>query len=103
MKILIFSFFVLTLSSCAHSIHDVYVSDFDSNKKIESNQIIQARTEQFVILGFTQETEYVNQAYAQLQSLCPGEIVGITTQISSSLGFLSWTNKALMQGFCLNK
>ncbi len=103
MKILIYLFCAATLSSCAHSIHDVYVSDFGGTKQMDANQIIQAKTEQFVILGFTKETDYVNQAYVSLQSKCSGEIVGISTQLSSSLGFLSWTNKALMQGFCLNK
>ena len=32
-----------------------------------------------------------------------GRIEGITTQISTSLGFFSWTNKVLMKGFCFNE
>lgn len=88
-------------SSCAHSVHQVHTSDFDPYAPIESGKMISAQAEQFVILGFTSETEYVNQAYQKLMAQCPGRITGITTQLSTSLGFFSWTNKTLMQGLCL--
>lgn len=107
MKLIFISFLFLT--SCAHSIHQVYTSDFNLSQnpaetkavKIEMGKMIKVQTEQFVVLGFTTQTDYINQAYNSLQSQCPGPITGITTQLSSSLGFLSWTNKALMQGLCL--
>lgn len=85
------------ISSCAHSIHQVHTSDF---VKSSNGKVIQAKAEQFVILGFTKQTDYVDQAYASLLKQCPGSISGITTQISTSLSFLSWTNKALIQGIC---
>lgn len=92
---------ILLLSGCAHSIHDVYVSDFGNYPKLEQGEMVSARTEQFVILGFVTETHYVDQARAMLMQKCPqGEITGISTQFSTSLGFFSWTNKILMQGLC---
>lgn len=100
------------LMSCAHSIHEVHTSDFElpavtkKNKTniIELGQVVNSRSEQFVVMGFTQETDYVNQAYANLMNQCMGvAITGITTQLSTSLGFFSWKNKVLMQGMCLNK
>jgi len=97
------SVLVLTMAAgCAHSIHEVHTSDFTPGASLQNGLMIKATAEQFVFLGITQETNYVDQAYQQLQSQCPnGRITAITTQISTSLGFFSWTNKALMQGLCL--
>lgn len=89
-------------SACAHSIHQVHTSDFTPGTPIESGEMIKASTEQFVILGFTQQTNYVDEAYQKLMAACPGgAVTGITTQLSTSLGFFSWTNKTLMQGLCV--
>jgi hypothetical protein len=91
------------LSGCAYSIHEVHTSDFAPYSKIEQGEIVSAKAEQFVILGFTGNTDYVESAYAQIMSSCPkGTLSGITTQISTNLSFLSWTNVALMQGLCVN-
>lgn len=90
------------LSGCAHSIHQVHTSDFSPGAPIQSGDMVKGQSEQFVILGFTSETEYVNRAYQNLMNACPnGTITGITTQYWTSLGFFSWTNKILMQGLCL--
>lgn len=90
------------LSGCAHSVHEVHTSDFTGAGPIHSGRVVSAQTSQFVILGFKSETDYVNEAYMKLMSTCPdGTITGITTQYSTSLGLLSWTNKILMQGLCL--
>ncbi len=89
-------------TGCAHSIHQVQTSDFSPMRPIESGQMIKGDAEQFVIFGFVSETEYVNQAYQQLLSACPqGNVTAITTQLSTKLGFFSWTNRALMQGLCV--
>ncbi|MFS4460970.1 hypothetical protein [Bdellovibrio sp. HCB2-146] len=94
----------LFLASCAHSIHEVQTSDFIPSAPIEAGEMVKASTEQFVVLGFVGNTDYVDQAYHKLMSACPnGAISGITTQYSTSLGFFSWTNKILMQGLCLPK
>lgn len=96
------SLIFLVLSGCAHSVHQVHTSDFMPYARITSGEVIQGRGEQFVVLGFTQQTEYVDQAYRQLLQNCrTGRVTGITTQFSTSLGFFSWTNKILMQGLCL--
>ena len=93
---------LLVLSGCAHSIHQVHVADFNPTAPLEKGNVVKGSSEQFVILGFTGQTDYVDQAYERLQGACPrGTITGITTQFSTSLGFFSWTNKILMQGLCL--
>lgn len=93
---------LLGLAGCAHSIHEVHTSDFIPGVPIESGEMVKGYAEQFVIMGFTSETDYVDSAYKKLMAACPnGAITGITTQISTSLGFFSWTNKALLQGLCV--
>jgi hypothetical protein len=49
----------------------------------------------------TDNTHYVDEAYAQLLSQCTGEIVGVNTRYSTKLGFLSYRNTVDMQAFCL--
>ncbi len=93
---------LLMTTGCAHSIHEVHVSDFNPGRSLKDGRRVKASTEQFVVLGFTGNTDYVDDAYKKLMSECPtGVITGITTQFSTSLGFFSWTNKILMQGLCL--
>lgn len=98
-----FAFIIAALlSGCAYSVHEVHTSDFLPSAQLTSGHVVKSASEQFVILGFTGNTDYVNEAYAKLMSSCPnGVITGITTQYSTSLGFFSWTNKVLMQGLCL--
>lgn len=92
---------MLLLSGCAHSVHQVYISDFGSYPKLEQGQMIKATAEQFVIMGFVYDTNYVDTARQKLMAQCPqGEVSGISTQFSTSLGFFSWTNKVLIQGLC---
>ena len=93
---------VFFMTGCMHSIHEVHVSDFEPYGAFEAGKIIKAKSEQSVILGFVNQTNYVDKAYKDLESKCPkGRIQGITTQYSTSLGFFSWTNKILMQGLCV--
>jgi hypothetical protein len=92
----------LVLSGCAYSIHDLYISDFQPYAPLEKGQMIKAEAEQFVVMWFVQDTNYVDRAYEKLQTQCPNKaITGISTQYSTSLGFFSWTNKVLMQGLCV--
>jgi hypothetical protein len=106
MKRLFFIFFVTLLSAaCTHSLHLAHVGDFSPTYKgLGSGKMIQAKADQFVVMGFVQNTDYVDSAYAQLQAACPnGSIQGIMTQYSTSHGFFSWTNHIDMQGLCLSR
>ena len=86
-------------AGCAHSIHESQTSDFREMKAWAPQ--IEAASEQFVIMGFVTDTNYVNSAFNELQTKCPGRITGITTKYSTSLGFFSWTNKIRMTGYCI--
>ena len=95
--------FILLISvACTHSVHLVHVGDFRPYQKMTSGKRIEAKAEQFVVMGVTQETDYVNLARAELMKQCPnGVIQGPMTRISTSHGFFSWTNKAYMQALCV--
>ena len=100
----IFLFFIICtfFAQCAHSVHLVQANSFDNTSDHKSSKIIEAKSEQFVILGLVTQTDYVDQAYRILQEKCEeGTIQGVVTQYSTSLGFFSWTNKILMKGLCI--
>lgn len=100
---LILAALAVTVVACTHSVHIVHVGDFRPYQKITSGKRIEATTEQFVVLGFTSETNYVNLAREELLKQCPsGQIQGPVTRISTSHGFFSWTNKAHMQALCVS-
>jgi hypothetical protein len=103
-KLFILIIFVLFGVSCTHSVHLVHVGDFRPYQKITAGKTIEATAEQWVFLGFTLETDYVNIARADLMKQCTdGVIQGPVTRLSTSHGFFSWTNKLHMQGLCVKK
>lgn len=103
MKFVAATFLLLGLMGCTHSLHVAHVSDFGPTyQSYEKGKLIKAYQEQFVVMGFADNTNYVDQAYLELQKKCPGgDIQGVTSQFSTSHGFFSWTNKIAMQGICL--
>lgn len=87
-------------AGCTHSVHLVHVSDFTPYGN--EGQKLLVKTERKVILGFGQDTAYVDDAYRKLMQKCPdGQIVGITTESMTSQGFLSNTDKIYMKGRCV--
>ena len=96
-------FLALLLSGCTHSIHLVHMGDFEPTyKAFNKGEWVSAETEQFTILGFVTQTDYVDKAYAELKSQCPkGQIQGVQTEYLTSHGFFSWTNRIRMQGLCI--
>jgi hypothetical protein len=102
MQRLLITLVFLILSGCAHSLHMVHVGDFSPWSAPAKGQMIEARSEQFVVMQWVDNTDYVDQARQKLIEKCDGgRITGITTQFSTSLGFFSWTNKILMRGLCV--
>lgn len=93
---------VLAITGCTHSIHMVHTDGFGSNMKAktQNTKIVEARAEQKVVLFFAFDTDYVDQAKADLESQCQGNLQAVSTQFSTSHGFLHWTNKILMKGVC---
>jgi hypothetical protein len=79
------------------------MSDVSANTPKAINiekHLIEVSSEQTVVLGFAFDTDYVDQAYRELQKKCPTDIVAVNTQYSTSHGFLHWTNKIRMKAVC---
>jgi hypothetical protein len=90
---------------CSYSMHEYQASGYapitPSSGPPPKAEWIHARAEQSVVLGVTDNTRYVDEAYAQLLSQCPGDIVGLNTRYSTKLGFLSYKNTIEVRAFCL--
>ncbi len=90
------------LTSCTYALHQVHEGDLERIPTGREFRRVKSQAEQFVVLGFVRQTDYVDKAYADLAKSCTGhEVEGIQTRYSTAHGFLSWTNKVVMQGYCL--
>lgn len=100
MRFIILSLFSLIIS-CSHSTHLVHVSDHSLKLDQSKGKKIEIESKQHTIMGFVFDTNYVDQARAQLIKKCPtGDIKNIVTRYSTSHGFFSWYNKIHMQARC---
>jgi hypothetical protein len=91
-------------SGCTYAMHEYQAGGYapaTPGPGTRQGGWIHARSKQHVILGITDNTDYVDEAYAELVSQCPGDIVGVNTRFSTSLSFLSYTNVIDMQATCL--
>lgn len=92
----------ISLASCAYSVHQVHVSDFEPHRSPKEGTVIHAHAEQKVLVGLVNNLFYVDRALGDLMSKCPGGIIsGITTEYMTKLGFLHWTNHIYLTGQCL--
>ena len=87
---------------CTYSVHDVHFSGFSPGVSLTMGRPVEAKADQFVFLGITAETNYVDEAQRNLMAMCPrGSLQGITSRLSTSHGFLSWTNKLVLSARCI--
>ncbi len=91
---------VLVASGCAHSVHQVYVSAMDSKATYGKGRWVQVETQDFVILSFAAQTNYIETAYRELQDKCPGRIAQVTSEHLTSFKFLSYDQKLILRGLC---
>ncbi len=92
----------LVASGCTYSIHQVHSTDYLTEVPRGRSRVITAEATQDVILYLTTSTEYVEQAHERLLAQCPqGEIVGIHGRHSTAHSFLSFTNKLVLKGLCV--
>ncbi len=93
---------LLLSSSCTYSVHLTHTSDFSGMASYAQAKVIEAEVEDTTFLGLTGESAYVDEAFEALQDKCKqGRITGIQTRYSTSHGFMSWTNKVVMKGYCI--
>ena len=92
---------LMILGGCTHALHQNHTSDYKLEGPLSDYRLIEARFEQTVVMGFAGETNYADDAFAELKRQCPdGKVTGIQTRYSTSHGFLSWKNVIFMQGYC---
>jgi hypothetical protein len=95
----------LMACGCSYSMHEYQAAGYaaPSNPAGPPRQAewIHASAHQHVVLGITDNTRYVDEAYARLLGQCPGDIVAVNTRYSTALSFLSYKNTVDMQAFCL--
>ena len=97
-------FFFLSLFltvSCTYSVH---LSQINRNNQPISKELtkqVEIVTERKIFLGFTFNSNYVDDAYDKLLKACPQEVVAVNTQYSTSHSFLHWTNKITLRAICL--
>ncbi len=101
-KLLFFSLPIIL--NCMSSVHQFNQSDPMSFQDYQSAKKITADAEQFAILGFVYDTNYVEEAIKKLHDSCPdGSIEQIGTTFKTKLGFMSWTNQIHLVGYCRGK
>ncbi len=92
---------IMMLSACTSSIHMSQV-DIGSNsqKDLDEGKVIAIEKSQKNILGFVYDSNYVDQAYAELLQRCPNGTAMINVEYLTNHGFLSWTDKIRLKAIC---
>lgn len=89
------------LKACSSSVHQYNAGDVRSPLPAKSIKKISAESEQFTILGFVFDTNYVTEAVDKLNEQCPDAwIQGIIIRYSTAHGFMSWKNRVYLEGYC---
>jgi hypothetical protein len=94
------AFLFLMLSGCSHSIHQVYVSSMDQGANYKQGKWVTAAAEDYVILSFQMDSDYIEKAYKNLEAKCKGRISQVTTEFLTSYQFVSYDQKLILRGFC---
>lgn len=105
MKLRALGLVVLAMSgACRGTVHLAQASGFYDLGAAADRELISSSAEQNVVMGFVEDTLYVDAAWAGLQRQCPrGTIDGITVETSTQLGLFQWTNRISMRGVCVTR
>jgi hypothetical protein len=73
-----------------------------SYRSLNKAKVVESYSERKVILGLVFDSIYLDRAYDSLLDQCKkGKLAGVATQLSTSLGFFSWTDKIRMKAYCV--
>jgi hypothetical protein len=91
------------LAGCTHSVHQVAMGGFDDVPPTARLHPVEVEADQKVFIA-SGNTDFADEAMQRLAATCPtGRIVGISARHSSSLGFLTYTNKLRVTGYCVEQ
>lgn len=103
-SLILFAMVVFSMG-CTHALHQYHAGDGDDSASSSGrkNRTITSLGEQNGFLNFRFNTNYVDEAWQDLQAQClKGSIVGVHTRFSTSHGFFSWNNQVKMRATCLS-
>lgn len=87
-------------TGCAYSIHQYAATDFTGMK--QGTRVVGEGSKQYILIKT--DNQFVEKAYASLLSKCPsGRISGITSHYRTDLSFLSFTERLILEGTCINE
>jgi hypothetical protein len=96
-------------TGCTYSMNEYHAAGYAPVTRVDPDapppkpEVVIADAEQDVVLGITDNTDYVDEAYGKLLAQCGGDIVGVNTRYSTKLSFLSYTNRVHIQATCLRR
>ncbi|MBF0441313.1 MAG: hypothetical protein HQK54_05360 [Oligoflexales bacterium] len=99
-RLLVYGVFITFLDSCAHSVHQLYVSSMDRNMTYDKGEWVTVEQKDFVVLSFQTKTDYVQSGYHELEKKCKGRISQVTTEHVTSFFFLSYDQRIILRGLC---
>ena len=88
-------------AGCTHSVHQYTVGDYAGELRAPAARAVmaEATTKDWF---FSTNNDFADVAYERLLAQCPGgEVQGIHTRHSTSHGFLSYTRKLILRGWCV--
>ncbi len=93
----------LLSGACTQSVHQVAVGGLDDIPRGAHLRPIEAEVEQHAFLA-TGNTDFADRAWAELAEQCKaGRVVALQARHSTDLGFLAYTNRMKMTGFCIEE
>ncbi|GEM81338.1 hypothetical protein VSU01S_35830 [Vibrio superstes NBRC 103154] len=72
----------------------------DQNVQLQSPHTLEVETAQTVVMGFAFDTDYVDDAYAQVFEQCPSGASMVNVEYLTDHGFLHWTNRIRIKALC---
>lgn len=98
-KFAVFALAMLT-NACAYSVHQYGATDFTGMKP--GKRVVAEGSKNYFYAKT--DNDFVDKAYKSLVSQCQnGLITGITSQYRTELSFLSFTEKMIIEGTCVNR
>ena len=105
-SVAVFTLFLISSSGCAiglgKSLHEYSMLEAPIDTKNAKQRPVSVEANQNVILGFSFNTDFADEAYQNLLNSCPnGRIINVSARHSTDLGFLAYKNKMVLTGTCL--
>ncbi len=90
-------------AGCTHSVHQLSMGGLDDIPRGARLHPIEVEADQAAVIA-AGDTNFSDRAVELLAAKCPeGRIIGIEARYSTSLSFLSYTNRLKITAYCLRE